>query len=470
MRTSLAVLLTGGLLLAPLAALGAEITEVQDAADGDDPWDFALDIKYIREQTRAKITKEFHNNNGQEGGDIIDSTELRYVSVKHTLDLTAHFGIYKDLEVNAALPIVLSHAQNWNLAAATSEANSVLATNDFGEGVCPGPTVRGTDDTPPEDADGRPTGWKHNTVDGTCVRNADAEATVTAAGRTGGPIPFAPLFNTNSSAHFAGVGDPRFGITWGILNDERDDTKPSWVLGFNYKLPAVDPADPTAENSEDKPGAVGDGFHRFTFWTAMSKRIDRADPYTKFYYTLSTPSSKAFNNCDAPEVLGTPENCGSEHWSEDETGPKPRHVGGVFFGSEVIPWEDKKKDQKVVLDAGLIGEYHSEGRDYSEASFMLKKLTYNEQFARIGGQIGLYFRGAKYVMLRLNTGFTVDTEHMLTNESIGEDNNGNDQVDLDNATGELNPNFDFRYDVPGRRLRISEVYNFHFSATGIVNF
>ena len=113
-----------------------------------------------------------------------------------------------------------------------------------------------------------------------------------AAGRTGGAIPFSPLFGTKGEAHFAGVGDPRVGIAWGILNDERDDTKPSWVLGFNYKIPAVDAADPTAANTEDDPGPAGDQFHRFTFWTAISKRIlsDRAI-WTRVPRYVSTRSS-----------------------------------------------------------------------------------------------------------------------------------------------------------------------------------
>lgn len=498
MRASLAVPFALLLLLPGLAAAG-EITDVQDAADGDDPWDFRLDVRYERAQTRAKITKEFHNNSGSDSGDIIDSTELRYVSVQHMLDFTGHFGLYHDLELRVGFPVVISRDITWNRAAATSAANSVLETNEFGNGVCPGaqtvpgdpdvlPTVThdpGTPNDTADDSDPYPAGWRYDSLSNTCIRNQRAKDAVTGAGREDAPVAYSPLFPTAGEASFAGVGDPKIGLSWGILNDERDDTKPSWVLGFDYKIPVIEPADPTAGNTKDKPGSVGDGFHRFTFWTAMSKRIDRGDPYVKFHYTLSVPSSKAFNNCDAPETLGTPENCGAGEWTEEETGAKPRHVGGVFFGSEVVPWEDKKRQQKFFVDAGLIGEYHSEGRDYSEASWMLKKLTYTEQFGRIGGRLGVGFRGAEYVMLKLETGLTIDTAHMLTTESIGNDATGAcstdpntgavtpfgcEEVGLDNFEGELNPNFDFRYDVPGRRLRISEVYNFTFAATGVLTF
>ena len=46
----------------------------------------------------------------------------------------------------------------------------------------------------------------------------------------------------------------------------------------------------------------------------------------------------------------------------------------------------------------------------------------------------------------------------------------NGRVDLDNRAKEINPNFDFRYDLPGRRFRLSDTRTWGISVTGLVNF
>ena len=68
-----------------------------------------------------------------------------------------------------------------------------------------------------------------------------------------------------------------------------------------------------------------------------------------------------------------------------------------------------------------------------------------------------------------------NTEHFLTNESIGTDLNkpgeaGYGTVDPIGNPSELNPNFDSRVDRVGRRFRISEQMVFRVNVTASFNF
>jgi hypothetical protein len=155
-------------------------------------------------------------------------------------------------------------------------------------------------------------------------------------------------------------------------------------------------------------------------------------------------------------------------------------VGGLIFGAEFYPYDNPARKQRVSIDIQFGALYVSEGRGYNELSDAIGKMLYSEEYFTLGGSIGVYARPVEYVQLKLNASLYTDTEHFLTNEPIGKDVNHNCRgdsgascVDLGNPGGnsvEVSPNFDFRYDMPGTRFRISEVTVFTIMATGVVNF
>ena len=76
------------------------------------------------------------------------------------------------------------------------------------------------------------------------------------------------------------------GITWAAFNQARDDTKPTWTLGFDAKLDVFkdmrfDPANPTGNT------AVGPGYHQFIWSTFVSKRFRYFDPIFGAWYNFS---------------------------------------------------------------------------------------------------------------------------------------------------------------------------------------
>jgi hypothetical protein len=296
-----------------------------------------------------------------------------------------------------------------------------------------------------------------------------------------------PIFESQGESHRAGFADVSFGLAWAPLSDKRDDTKPKWVLSFDYTMPTglldkTSVVKPWNAANIGEKGPVGDGAHRFTFATAISKRLGAIDPYLKFMYTYGLPSGNSVDNCAMPDAqkaarLGYSENCGTGPWTKEETGLKPPHVGGFLFGAEFFPYDNPEHSQSVSIDIQLGALYVSEGRSANELSDAVGKLLYNEEYLTLGGSFGVYARAAKYVQLRLNASVYTDTEHFLTNEPVGKDLDGSCRgdassrcVDLDNHSGEISPTFDFRYDMPGRRFRITEVTVFQVMATGVVNF
>jgi hypothetical protein len=456
MRAALALGLAAVFATFPLPGRSAEITRVADAPAEGEPMDLSLDVNFRRSNRTAHILKEWHQGaaTAEENPRIVESQELSYEETRSTLELVARAGVAHNVELSAGLPIVLSRTISWRLPPGVDPSESLILTNEYGYGVCPGRsadfggwTVDRGDDPDPYAPD-RFENWR-------CVPNAEA----IAAGAV--PRPYV-LFGVPGEAHFSGVGDPWFGITVGILDDDPDGGDPAWIVGLRYHAPLSPIADPTGLNTESDPGGAGEGYHRLAFRTALSKRYGIADPYVELQYTLSLASGKSFDNCEHRDVLGTPENCDS--WDSGDTGAQPRHVAGLTVGSELVPWSEPAKGLRFWLDGRVGAEYHSEGRDYSEAAWMLRKFTYTEDFARLSGKVRAAFDGGRHVSVGLEAGLAWDSPHYLTRESIGQDFDGNGQVDLDNLGGEINPNFDFRYDVPGRRLRLVDAYEFTFGA------
>jgi hypothetical protein len=287
------------------------------------------------------------------------------------------------------------------------------------------------------------------------------------------------------------VGDLTVGMAWGILSEKRDDTKPTWVLGFDYTYPLASVIDPSVPATASNPGAVGDKVQLFEPYIAISKRLGYVDPYLKVSATIPHLLGGFHSNCDDNQTAAAagspststafPENCpgGSDAkstWSRQDTGEKPPYLGTVVFGAELYAYDAPEKHQSLTIDLRGTGQYVSQGRYYNEMSDQLGKLLFTDQYLHMGATFGINFRGAEYVELRLAASYWHDTDHFLSNENVGNDLNGDGKVDLPaspstpDTTGELNPSYDFRYDGVGRRFLIGQVNDFEFSATGVLTF
>jgi hypothetical protein len=283
-------------------------------------------------------------------------------------------------------------------------------------------------------------------------------------------------FDPQNGAHSyrAGFGDIAFGLAWAVLNQKKDDAAPTWVLAFDYFAPTAQAINPTDVTSTSQRGPIGDKVHRYKFSTSISKRIAFADPYFSLHYTLPWNSSGFYSNCDNPssDRMGSPQNCMDPHWSREDTGSKPPHVGGFIFGSEFNAFEAASKHQKLAIDLRLMVTYVSEGRYYNEMSDLMGKLLYTGDYVEMAGQVGIIGHAAEFIHLKAYAKFSYVTEHTLTSENIGKDfvEPTNGTVDVTLHPQEVSPNFDYRVDRVGRRFRIQEDFGFSVNVQASFNF
>ncbi|MFL5343398.1 MAG: hypothetical protein ACJ8AT_01325 [Hyalangium sp.] len=403
LRAILAALLLG----APLAASAADITRIASSFDEDDPFDLFIDVGFERTQSREKIVRE-----QLAGTELQEASEVWHKAVDSRLNLKLAIGLYKDLEFSFGLPLILQQNDSYNFVSGTNDANSTIVNN--------------------------------------CL-NPDGTLSSTACPSS--------LFTIPQTSKRGGLGNMHFGMAYAFFNQQRDDTKPMWLVGLDYEAPTAKVRDPSEDNTAvtNTKGNVGDGVHKYTFYTSLSRKMGVAEPYFKASYTLPVLGPGFYSNCAHPETLGTPENCGVGKWNRKETGIHAPQVASFLFGSEFTAFRDTNKDQKFALDIRTIGNYVSAGRYYNELSAAMGKLLSSSDFFQVGGQVGATASAGEAFTLRASGTFLYDTDHTLTNESLGvtpQDAAANP------SNPDINPNFDYRTDLTTRRFRATESTTF----------
>ncbi|HEX8819439.1 MAG TPA: hypothetical protein VF794_05905 [Archangium sp.] len=396
----------------PFVATAADVTRVASSFEDDDPFGMFIDVGFEHSQRREKIVREALPT--QPGGTRQYQNELWYRGSDTRLNLDVAFGISPDVELSFGLPVILLRDESWHFVAGTNESNSSIINNRV-------------------------------------VNNCSA---------TGEPCTAAvpqPLFAVPLETHRGGLGNVRLGFAWGIFNQRKDETKPNWVVGLDYEAPTAERLDPTVP-TQDERGPVGDRVHKYTVYTALSRKIGLADPYFRVHYTVPVRGPGAYSNCEhpseTPQNLGRPQNCGLTGWDRKETGIQAPHTGGVQFGSEFLVIDQPKRH--FTLDLRAIANYVSEGRYYNELSGPLRKLLYTGDYLQVGGQFAVKMKVSDVLSLG-GTGMLLhNTDHVLTDEKIGKDLDGNGSVDLTGNPQEINPNFDFRTDFVSRRFHATE--------------
>jgi hypothetical protein len=446
-RSRLGVLTGLAFLLAAGPARAAEATRVMSAEPGD-PFALQLSVRWDRAQERASITRDRTNPdlNGGLGG-TEDARELRWSRVKNDLVSRMAVALYEDLELHVEVPYSLADDTEWRYGRQN--------------GFSVGPT------------------------------SSIAQNDVDAMGRSCGAPGSCPLFAVPQTVFHGGkLGDVSAGLAWAIFNDRRDDTKPTWVVGFDVTFPSSAGYDPAESRSpswqspnvvEARRGPTGEKVWKWDVYTAMSRRIGPVDPYFKAHATAILPSADTYSNCEhaaelaslspAQMTLAAAQNCDSGKW-KDDSGAKLPVVAGLLFGTELVPFEDKREEQKVTLDVRLFADYTSSARFYNELTDASGKLHLTEGYLTMGGRLGLYLKASRWVSLHAAATIATRTSHYLSGESLGKSRGEIPAGDLSGATAnaDLNPNFDWRYDAPGSRFRISEVADVSMSVAGVLQF
>ena len=453
------------LMLVAWPARGAEVTRVVGAMDGDRGFDFQLTATWVHDVKTAFVKRELQTS--QYGSEVIK--DLKFAQTRDILNLRADVGVLWDVGLHIDMPLVLSDVSSLDFD--RSEKSNCV----YPEQVLPGQRPSCVDPTNStivrdgilpssvDPASGRITSWgqdaQHN------------RQFTRAADEVPGP-PGAFLGPQRKGFQYLGVG-----ITWAAFNQRRDDTKPTWTLSFDalldvFKARRFDPVNPGANT------AVGQGYHQFVWSTFVSKRFRWFEPYFGAWYNLPVRTN------------GSP----FQKYSDTQTSVNPQQRGGVMIGVEQIAWENPRGDQRVTIEARAFVEEHFYGRERSEIweplagpstcttntptdcrpgiDLEYRKDNQNnplinaphpgitdiDNYATLGGDVGLNVQVGKYVRFRGLFGFRSDLPHFITADAAGIDANGDNRVSPMPLTSmdpvEANPTYREAIDLPGRRFRV----------------
>ena len=435
-----AVITAASMLALAAPTRAAELTHVATAAEPDSAFNLDLSVRWERRQKKATITREKATaaSASEPFGRVEDLPELSYSEVTNAIVPRIGFGVYQDVELHFEMPYYLGQDVSWKYARGlTLAGESAISTNGI-------------------DANG-----------GACGVNC--------------PL-FAAQAQSTTVYHGGVTGDLKAGIAWGIFSDVKDDTKPYWLVGVDITFPTSALYDPWAGRElagntfispfmlPTKVAGVGQKIWKFDLQTALSKRIGPIDPYFKAHLTLPRHFSSTYSNCDhvndatnaPPGTAVTKANCGAAQWKDSAGAQLPWNTG-VTFGVEFVTLEDKIEGQRIVIDTRLTAEYTSKSRWYNELTDATGKLLQTGSSMQVGGLISMLFRASRYVAVQGQAGYTFETSHLLTGEPLGVANG-------DNNSPDQNPNFDWRWDAPGRRFRITSAGSLNMQVSGIINF
>jgi hypothetical protein len=441
----------------------AEITTVADAFDAGDPFDLNLVLGFTQSWKNAKIRRESQlQQNGLYGSPsfpagFIPASEnvASYSSSMSVLNVGADVGIYHDLALILRVPVILS--------------------------------------------------WSQSLGD---LNGSSAVASQRLADPAGGQLFTVPFTSPTRS----GIDYISAGLDWAIFNQQRDFTKPTWVIGIEGRLAVGSPLhacnqnpaagvaqcpDPQNPGSNRDPG-ISRGYNSFIAKTVWSRRFGYIEPYSGFWVQADFP--------------GGGDNDFGKWNPEQNLSRDPPLQGSFVMGLEVIPYEAREQFQRLSTDFRFKGTYHSPGRDYSElfdalGSSQSVSLRTPNPAAFTGGPGGsvadtgsekVYFTGiteqqaygsftlsasatwqaGEYIKFTLGGGLTYAQSHLITAADVCTPN-GNTSVALagpciDQTTHQVQgvPNPDHRdiIDLPGHRFSVDDTMIVDLYAMGIVMF
>lgn len=434
MRRLRAVVL--GLGVVSLFAHAAEVTRVASSFDDNHPFGLFIDLGFDRTQRLEVIGREKHS--GPPDNVLEVEPELRYAGIDYRLNLDLHAGLWHDVEFHYGVPLIFAQTEEWWLSSLTSPAQSAVLNS--------------------------------------CVRANGSLVNPSCPTTGAGAVPMfsAPITATSGMPQVfrGGFGNMRFGMSWAAFNQARDETKPTWVVGLEYEAPTADRLDPTEPASDVQHGAIGDRIHKYQLWSAFSRRIGSVDPYVKVDVMLPFHGPAWYSNCDHqdPALMGTPANCNAAAWDRDTTGILYPYNAELIAGSEFVIFDQPAKHQKFTLDARAHTKYVSPGRYYNELSGLTKKLMYTGDYLQVGGSLALLAGVADYLTLRARGVLAYESDHVLSNEPLGQDLNNNGVIDYQSSPTEVNPNFDYRYDLVARQFRATATWVFSVQLNASFNF
>lgn len=406
----------------PLAAGAAEVTRIASSFEDNDPFGLYVEANAQGELQFLQILRE--QLPAPNGGDLAQPA-LNYTRAEMRLNVDIFVGLYRDLELKIGLPFTLFQTESWGFPQGSDAVRNGILNN------CLGPDGRllATD----------------------CLGNGTGAESLIAVDQNNP--------NNPRGTVRLGLGNARFGLRYAIFQQHKDETKPTFLVGFDYEAPTGPRLEPT-----EASGGVGDRVHKYLLHTALSRRFGVIEPYFRAQWSIPVRGPGAYSNCDSGVGLGHPQNC------------FPRRVAAIQapttlstqFGAEFTLLGEPTKNTRLKADLRAMATWTSEGRYYNAMSGLMRKLLYTGDFLQFGGQAGATLQHTDIIQFRFAGSYLHTTAHPLTAEPLRLDTNGDGQPD--EGDGALNPSFDYRTDFVSRRFYAASGHVFRLDASVIFGF
>lgn len=406
-------------LLLPRPTLPAEVTEVLDAADRDDPIDINLDVGFRSVLNRSKITHEASWYWQRPGfTDRPDFNELRFEQQIYAMDYTFQIGLYHDVELYANLPWIIQDKRSISWVGGVNNTTSTL--------------------------------YQVNPLDADYPGNALAVDP-----------------SDNPSTERSGIGDIQMGFKWAAFNDERDDTKSVWIIGLDYTIPSGKLAKP-AEVGTGNEGSVGMGQHVLTPFMLFSHRYKVLDPYIGVHGSIPIQGREAKNaGFKAPYWGGFLVGLEIIPWENRDKHQKfaiDVRLTTDFFSEVESKGHENEQGYVNEISDFLAGW----NRGTNQPDENLRQLQAMSNYAQFGLHLGFVIRAAEFVRLRFGVSLAHNSEHFLTGADYCDDKTGEGKCDQSEDIQNTYRNL--IYDDPGRRIRVEETTIFTWWVTGMLTF
>lgn len=436
--------------------------DVIDSFDDEDLFDLHIGVGFQRTWEIGRLQRQANaatddmrpglNGHGNYWNDIAN-----YERGLNQLNLALDIGIFRDLAVYARLPVILSDDR------ALTRVNG-----------------------DPAEFLGTPTGDPM---------------------MPGGPF---PLFDVPSgglrSPTRSGIDFITFGLAWSILNQQRDEHLPTWMIMLEGRFNLGDPMRACIQglacNDRDYtsmmmtpptnlgPG-VGRGMNALRAETRASWRYEVIEPYAGLAFQMEWPGYNSGSFLPQGDLQGY-------------INEQPPIFGRFTLGMAIIPWEDREAFQRLTIDVRFTGDYLSEGHDYSPLFDALGTstnlhlaalnretecpamgpcdgnnipfygLTDTQSRGRFGTSLFVEMVAARYVRFSAYGGFTYSPSYVITQADACNPNvSGISDTDSRRGTcvsGIINPHHRPAIDLPGQRFRMDDMWTVDIGITATATF
>ncbi|HEY5948539.1 MAG TPA: hypothetical protein VIV40_23770 [Kofleriaceae bacterium] len=400
--------------------------------------DVFTEIDYAYELDSSTIVRErVGDPNADPLNGVQTVRDLEFKQFRHTLTPRLQVGVFHDTFVTVALPIIIQQTRELRFI----DANDRGGSSTVADGLVP--------------------------MEGFDARDPGVQ--------TPGDLLF-----RGPSRH--GLDQVHLGLGTAFMNQQKDDTKPTWKMGADLRLSVgtimkFDPMAPTANKG------VSRGVHELKLWTTFARKLGWAEPWVELWWLV--PVASKSNSLFSDPGFGA-------------TNIKSSQQAGVASGVELYALDNRADQTRISLDLGTKVVSHFEGREYTEMwevfafagdsrtggplildsdptrpdvqALSHPGISNIENYLELTGRFAIRAQIGPHVRFAVIADTVWKTDHAISFADAGVDRDTDDNDLVNPGTDEVNPLHAQPIDLVGHRYRSEDGFDIVIGVSGQVLF